>query len=355
MLSHLPKATSTSFRRPDIIDQPLYVVTTSFNPRRYRKRWKNRDDFARHVLDSGAYLVDIEASFGERAEVIKEQVSERHLIIHVRTSHEIWLKENMMNVAVQHMPIDWKYVAFIDADMLFARPDWVGETLHKLQHHPVVQVFSEVGYLNSNYELINLRLSFAERWRRGYEFRANGHTIKNEVFGNKKHNTFGKNGACSYKDIKHGEWGPPGGGWAYRREAFDAVGGMIDCCILGSGDWYMAAGIIGFMEAAVPMSYEPDFRRILLEWEKRALLAFRKNVGVVQGLCLHNWHGKMSERGYGSRDNILKSGRFNPITDLKKDAHGLIQLHDDGSERIWRMRSQIGDYFSSRNEDALDD
>jgi hypothetical protein len=37
MSSHLPKALSTSFRRPDIIDEPLYVVATSFNPQRYRK------------------------------------------------------------------------------------------------------------------------------------------------------------------------------------------------------------------------------------------------------------------------------------------------------------------------------
>lgn len=355
MSSHLPKALSTSFRRPDIIDEPLYVVATSFNPQRYRKRWKNRDDFAKHVLDSGGYLVDIESAFGERDEVIVEQLSEKHIIIHVRSSHEIWLKENMMNIAVQHMPADWKYVAFIDADMHFARPDWVGETLQKLQHHPVVQVFSEVGYLNDRYELVNLRLSFAERWRRGYEFRANGHTIKNDVFQTKRHKVFGGNGACSYQHTKHGEWGPPGGGWAYRREAFDAVGGMIDYCILGSADWYMAAGLIGFMEAAVPKSYSDDFRRLLLEWEKRALLAFRKNIGVVKGLCLHNWHGKMSDRGYGVRDNILKNGGFNPITDLKKDSFGLNQLHDDGTNRIWMMRNQISDYMASRNEDALDD
>jgi hypothetical protein len=353
--SFLPKATNTSFRRADIVDKPLYVVTTTFNPQRYRKRWKNGGEFADRVLNAGAYLVDIEAAFGDRNDVIVEQKSDRHIIIHVRTNQEIWLKENMMNIAVQHIPSDWEYVAFIDADMDFARPDWVGEIIQKLQHHPVVQVFSEVVYLNDRYEEINRRLSFVERWKRGYMFHANGHTTQNNVFAPKKHNEHGGNAKCSYKDAKHGEWGPPGGGWAYRRKEFDAVGGMIDFCILGSADWYMAAGLIGFMEAAVPKSYTEDFKRLLMEWQKRAQQAFRMNIGVVKGLCMHHWHGKMSQRGYALRDNILKDGEFNPITDLKKDSYGLIQLHDDGSQRIWIMRNQISDYMESRNEDSLDD
>src|SRR5260370_1321719 len=39
--------------------------------------------------------------------------------------------------------------------------------------------------------------------------------------------------------------GATGGAWAWRRHAFNTVGGMLDTCILGSGDWHMAFALIG--------------------------------------------------------------------------------------------------------------
>jgi hypothetical protein len=39
--------------------------------------------------------------------------------------------------------------------------------------------------------------------------------------------------------------GATGGAWAFRRPAFDAVGGLLDTCILGSADWHMAFGLAG--------------------------------------------------------------------------------------------------------------
>ncbi len=39
--------------------------------------------------------------------------------------------------------------------------------------------------------------------------------------------------------------GATGGALAFRREAFDAVGGLLDKCILGHGDWFMTFGLVG--------------------------------------------------------------------------------------------------------------
>lgn len=62
--------------------------------------------------------------------------------LQLRTSHEIWLKENSLNLGFARLPPDWKYAAWIDADVTFARPDWACETVHQLQHNPVVQMWS---------------------------------------------------------------------------------------------------------------------------------------------------------------------------------------------------------------------
>jgi hypothetical protein len=342
------------FQRPDVIKDKLYAISPLFNPQGYRTRWKRYKDFAKHIIDSGAHLVTIEAAFAERENVIKEEISENHTVITVRTNGEIWLKENLMNRAAQEIAAEGKYLAFIDGDMHFARPDWVGETLRQLQHHPVVQMFSEVCYLGPDSQIINSRLSFAERWMRGYTFNVNGKKHCNKVFHHKRGHHHGKNCHSSYHDPKTGEWGPPGGAWAFRRHELELAGGLIDFCILGSGDWYMAAGMAGFAEDAIPKAYSEDLRRMILLWEKRALIAFRKNIGVVPGTIFHNWHGKMKDRRYSEREAILKELEYSPISDLRRNLHGIVQLFDDGSERMRLLRDQARSYMDGRNEDSTD-
>src|SRR4051812_49367686 len=100
-----------SFRRPDQVSAPLYVVTPIFNPVRYRSRWKLYEDFARRVEQAGAILYTVEVAFGERAFAVTEAGHPRH--IQLRTDHELWLKENIINVGVARLPHDWKYVAWV--------------------------------------------------------------------------------------------------------------------------------------------------------------------------------------------------------------------------------------------------
>src|SRR5882672_4375394 len=94
---------SATFTRPDIITDLLYVITPIFNPVRYRSRWKNYKNFEKHILDSGAHLVTIEFAFGNRAHVFTEAVHPNHTIIHVRTNNEIWIKENLINIAISRL------------------------------------------------------------------------------------------------------------------------------------------------------------------------------------------------------------------------------------------------------------
>src|SRR4051812_42892051 len=121
------------FHRPDVIKDNLYVISPIFNPIRYRTRWKNYKPFEKQVLDAGAHLITIEAIYGERECAITQTDHPNHTVIYVRTKHEIWLKENLINIAIHrlstHIDPHWKYVAWVDADITFARPDWVGETL----------------------------------------------------------------------------------------------------------------------------------------------------------------------------------------------------------------------------------
>ena len=331
------------FQRPDTIANPLYVVTAVFNPKRYKSRWKLYKLFEKHVLDSGAHLLTVECSFGDRSEVITEQVSDKLTIIHVSTKHELWLKENLTNLGIQHLPKGWKYVAAIDADMTFVRPDWVGETLHLLQHYPVIQMYSQIIQMGPDSEPLNTSLSFMEGWRRGIPFKTKDGQVKDQSFFRK--------GGYGEHHLSLGWAGSPGGAWAYTRDALNSLGGLIDWAILGSADYHMAMALMGFVEMTMKHGkYHADYLRSMVEWEERALKNLKRNVGHMKGTLLHAFHGKMKDRGYENRWKILVKHGFNPRTDIFKDVNGVYQLNDEK----WQLRDDLRDYFGQRNEDSID-
>lgn len=322
-----------SFRRPDAVNEPLYVVTPFYNSARYRSRWKLYGPFEKYILDSGAHLVTIECTYGERAETLFA-THPNHTVIRVRTNHEIWLKENLINVAVTRLPQDWKYMAWIDADIIFARPDWVGETLQQLQHYKAVQMWSQYQDVTHDYELIGTMRSFMDCYIHG----GDGNVGKKPTVG-------------GYGEGKKrvGYPGAPGLAWAMRRDAWDELGGLIDCSILGACDWYMAHALIGKLEIVLSKKYNRRYREILFEWQNRAERHVRRNVGVVKGLAIHFWHGPKVDRKYGSREQILIGGNYNPEYDLKRDWQGVYQLTDRSIE----LRDNIRQYFRERNEDDI--
>jgi hypothetical protein len=143
-----------------------------------------------------------------------------------------------------------------------------------------------------------------------------------------------------------------GGAWAFRRDSFCKVGGLLDTCVLGSGDWHMAFGLVGEPDLH-PQTNELTkcgraYANSIKIWQNRAAAALRKNVGVVDCHAIHHFHGSKSKRGYPDRWKILRDQDFDPQRDLHRDWQGLYQL---APHRIG-LRDGIRGYFRSRNEDG---
>ena len=325
----------THFRRPDAVKDTLYIVTAVFNPQRYRARWKLYKEFEKYVLDSQqAHLVTIECTFGNREKALVIDQGENHTVLHVRTDHEIWIKENLLNLAISRLPENWKYVAWVDADIMFARKDWVGETIQKLQHFDFVQMFSHAVDLSPKYEIIKNHTGFMYCYR-------NGIPNKNKRMALPYYNPDGPSGSYWH----------PGYAWAGRRSAIDHVGGLVDWAVLGGGDMFMAYAMIGQLtKRTMPSSLGKNRVRVLAEWQERCEKNIKRNVGYVDGLLLHYWHGKKTDRKYNDRGQILINAKFDPELDLKKDWQGLYQLTD----RSFELRDNIRDYAKGRNEDSID-
>ncbi len=149
------------------------------------------------------------------------------------------------------------------------------ETIHQLQHFSVVQMFAHATDLGPRHEPLR---SFEVSSRNGC----------------------GKTARRRPPRSEYGAW-HPGYAWACRRDAWDHLGGLIDFAIVGSADRYMACALIG--EIAQSLSPEivracPTYTEWCLEWQTRAETYIKRNIGFVDGLLLHYFHGAKKNRGY---------------------------------------------------------
>jgi hypothetical protein len=306
---------------------PLYVVTSVFNPLRFKSRVRLYKEFAKRTLDAGAKLLTVEVAFGDRVYEVTEAGNPWH--VQLRTNSELWLKENALNLGFQRLPHDWRYAAWVDADIQFARPDWVEETKHQLQHAPVVQMFSTAHDMSPKYDSFQTFHGFA------YCYRNHIPPVK----------TLQAEGYYPHQ----GRFWHPGFAWAYTREAFDALGGLIDWGVLGAGDWHMAKSLVGEGADSAPGGIDPGYKESIAIWQARADRHVMGHIGYVPGAITHYWHGRKANRGYQSRWQILVRNKFDPELDLKRDWQGLWQLTD----RTPQLKRDIQDYFAAREEDEV--
>jgi hypothetical protein len=305
----------------------LDVVAVVSNPCRYKSRTRLFADFAKRVEAAGARLTIVEAAFGDRDHDITLPGNPRH--VQVRTSHELWHKENLINIGISRLSPDWKYVAWIDADVSFQRPDWVAETIEQLQHFHVVQMFSHAVDLGPQHEVIENHVGF------GYSFvQRKPVNHGSETNGNKA----------------YAMW-HPGFAWAARRSFIERTGGLMDWTLLGAADHMMACAMIGH---PVPIDGRvkadcPNFLRLAEEWGKHAA-TLNQDLGYVPGTLLHHFHGAKQNRKYQERWEVIWSNRYDPLADIKKDWQGLWQLSGNKP----KLRDDLRQYFRQRNEDSID-
>lgn len=307
----------------------LHVVAVVHNPLRFASRERLFRDFAARMHAAHVRLHVVEAAFGDRLHVHHHPDHAQHIFL--RQKDELWVKESMINVGFSHLPDDWEYAAWIDGDVAFGRPDWALETIHQLQHYPVVQMFQTALDLGPSGEAMEI-------------FNGFGYTI---AAGLPKR-FLDKGGYYGAKI--GGKFAHPGFAWAIRRDAFDGVGGLIDWSILGSADHLMALALVGHAALGVPSGMHPNFLRLAKAWEERAAEVVHGNVGYVPGTLHHQWHGRKIQRGYVSRWDILKKFKYDPERDIRRDHRGLMCFTHRGE----RLRAAIRGYFRSRNEDSVD-
>lgn len=332
---------------PGVLD----VVCAISNPVRYRSRYDLFRAFERHMRCSGVRLTVVECAFGDRPFEVTQADNPRH--VQVRSRDELWLKENLLNIGIGRLPMDWKYVAWLDADITFQRPDWAQETIHALQHWDIVQPFSHSINMGPNYHPIfdSHRKGDGEQrkvvasWLYCHfnQIPRDGDT---KPFRDRLRSD-GLGQDYTIDDPETGHVWHSGFAWAARREAIDTIGGLLDWAILGSADRHMADMMIKNDNWNPKLS---DGYRRMLDIHQKRFDRLNGNFGYVDGLVTHHWHGKLVNRMYTDRWKLLYKWQFDPVTDLARDWQGVYQLTPDKPG----LRDDIRRYFRARSEDSID-
>lgn len=366
------------FLVPDKLVEPLYAVVPVSNAWRWKSRWKHTERALKHFHDSGAVIVLVEAAFNRRELAFANNGLDgtvascgildgkfRHKYIGLHSPSELWLKENLINVGVQNLPHDWQQVCWLDSDVHFVRPNWVGECIHKLQHYSFLQMFSHARDLGPNYEMLPADyphadgIGFVSAWEQG----TLKTTLSPEIIADLK--MLEADIEKLTVDFRHLEtdltggyyydkriW--PGLAWAATRKAWDDVGGLLDVAVWGGGDWHMSHALIEKTENMMRNDLHRNYKKIVNQWYQRCRTHIRRNVGVMEGSILHSWHGKKTSRGYNAKHELLAKFGFDPLRHLKKDSQGLYQLHDDRSTSFVKIRDMMRSIAKERSEDSID-
>jgi hypothetical protein len=299
----------------------LYVVLPYFNYCFFERRKQLFREFVKRLSSHPCIRIVVAEAIekGEQSQLLPEDIPNTLFHLKIETQHRIWLKENLINLAVSYLPTEWKAMAWIDADLTFFNSHWVEDTFVALNQWDVVQLFEHCEFLGPD-----------------------GNPLKTDKGFGYMHCTSGK---PYTKTHKYGFW-HPGFAWACSRRAYEAMGGLVDWGILGSGDHHMALALIGKVDISHPSQLHPNYIQRLNEFQER-IQHHSLKLGYVKGTLQHHWHGRLEDRKYKERWNILTEHQYDPDHDTYKTPGGVLQLTLKGL----RLAHDIHEYFQGRQED----
>ena len=148
---------------------PLYVIVPYFNYCGFKRRRELFLEFYNRIKDNPRIrIVVCEATERNHRFELPDNLPNVFQHIHIYTKDQLWIKENLINIAVRNLPTHWKYIAWLDSDIQFVEDDWVEKVIKRFEKYQVVQMFSTIVYLGPNKQALKTDKSF------GYMSRKSG-------------------------------------------------------------------------------------------------------------------------------------------------------------------------------------
>ena len=248
----------------------------------------------------------------------KPQLPQTEFITRVSTNTTLWHKESLLNGLIKNLPQEFKYVFWVDADVIFTNKNWVIDAVDELQpsKNRMVQLFEYCIHLNKDlYEpdfYVEYERPVVDEPKRKHSRMWRG---------------FGANYATTdySADENYDRHGHVGFAWGARRSVVDAMP-LYDKALIGGADHIMAHAAAGHINhKCICKSFTDDIDAIN-EWSEKFRRVVGERLGYVKGDLYHIWHGDVAKRQYLKRIQDFTS-TAKEITE--KDANGLYVTDKD--------------------------
>ena len=308
-----------SIKNNQPIDNILHVIIVISNPCQYARRYILAREFIyRMQQEQNIMLYVVELAYFKQSYHVTDFKNPNHLRLYTKTA-PLWHKENMINIAVKKLlPISWKAMAWIDADIEFESSSWAIDTLKILNgSRDIVQLFSHCLDMDNNEDIMSVFSSFGFQYSKGRQYKK-----------------------CNGNNFWH-----PGFAWAITNEGYQKIGGLFEHSILGSGDHNMALSLLGHGIKSINENVSLGYKNKIEEFNNNAL---ELKLGYVPGVIRHYYHGSKKNRKYSERWQILVNHQYDPYTHVKKDKNGLLIPTKECPKELL---DDILNYFTERKED----
>jgi hypothetical protein len=309
----------------------LNIVTAVSNP----IEWKSRIDLAEKAVEHwlrepNVKITVVECIYGGRTYSL-DYLAAHDRITHIPVKAEtlLWIKENLLNIGIHHLPPDAQYVATIDADVVWRKKGWANDVIHALDLYSVVQPWQHCYDLGPNDEHIWTHKSFAALNREGKpvvpRFDA-GLNLTNSPY----------------------QYPHPGYAWAWRRDFLNWTGGLFEWGGVGSGDHHMALSLVSNAHMSIPQTVNGNYKALLLQWQNLANKYNGYKLGHTNHTIEHYFHGRKENRGYNDRWKMFLDHNFDPVSDIKRNTYGVLEFAGNKPQ----LEAEWERYLRGRNEDV---
>jgi hypothetical protein len=243
----------------------------------------------------------------------------------------LWQKERLLNLALDALPPACEAVAWLDADIVFARADWARAAVAALDDVALLQPFSRVHDAGGP-TVGGPAADWGEPTRRSLaSLLADGGIGPAQVATARLAGEF----SCT-----------AGLAWAARRELL-ARHGLYDAGIVGGGDRAIACAALGAWSGLQQQhSLGPAQWAHYLAWARPFHADAAGRIGCLPGAVLNLPHGARAARNYRGRHAGLGRLAFDPARDITRDAGGCWRWNTDRPE----LHAYVRDYLCNRGD-----
>jgi len=281
------------------------IVACFYNPQNSPYRLKAFKTFYESIKHLNHKIV--ECVIGDNAEF---QLPVSLNIERIRTHSLLWHKEGLLNYVIKKLNPQFKFVFWIDTDIIFTNKEWLVDSVNKLQNSKIIQPFEFCIHLEKDehhpsfdvesYKSFDKPYAMGEKIWRGFAY--------NYITNKKLHNS-----------ENYDTHGHVGFAWGMQRAALDKIL-LYDKALIGGGDHVMAhAAVNQIPHTCITNAFKADIDTIT-EWSKQFFLQTKGLLNYTKGDVYHIWHGELEKRQYLKRVKEFTPKAKKIIT---RDSNGL--------------------------------